>query len=216
LRLGLHTRRTALPSAAFIHSLPFILLWEGGYVNHPADPGGATNRGVTQKVYDEWRRKQNLATQDVRELSDQEMQAIYETNYWRPARCDDLQRKLDLAQFDTAVNMGTGRAVRFLQATLGCPVDGGFGATTLKAARECSDLGTALIDYCNQRQAFYDRLVVKNANLAVFQKGWHNRLKALRKELGLPGFEADVPLDRGDTGHIQRIPDIGDDPDYDL
>jgi lysozyme family protein len=205
-----------MSSDAFNSSLPFILRWEGGYVNHPADPGGATNRGVTQKVYDTWRRAQGQPTQDVRQLSDAEMRSIYEANYWRPARCDVLERMLDLAQFDTAVNMGTGRAVRFLQAAVGCEVDGGFGDGTHKAVKECKDLEKTLVNYCNERGAYYDRLVAANPKLAVFQKGWNNRLNALRKEVGLPGFEADVPLDFGDTDRVQRVPDIGEDPGYDL
>ncbi|MDM0001795.1 glycosyl hydrolase 108 family protein [Variovorax sp. J22P240] len=205
-----------MPSASFADSLPFILRWEGGYVNHPADPGGATNRGVTQKVYDAWRRKQGQSAQDVRQLSDDEMRSIYEANYWRPARCDTLERKLDVAHFDTAVNMGVGRAVRFLQAAMGCEVDGGFGDGTLRAVQQCNDLAKALVSYCNEREAFYGRLVASNPKLAVFQKGWNNRLNALRKEVGLPGFEADVPTDFGDADHIERIPDIGEDPSYDF
>ena len=116
-----------MPSAAFQAALPFILRWENGYVNHPADPGGATNRGVTQRVYDEWRTRQGLPARDVRQVTDDEVHAIYEANYWVPPRCDLLQRQLDLVQFDTAVNMGVGRAVRMLQASLGCAVDGADG-----------------------------------------------------------------------------------------
>ncbi|MDM0047944.1 glycoside hydrolase family 108 protein [Variovorax sp. J22R115] len=205
-----------MPTASFADSLPFILRWEGGYVNHPADPGGATNRGVTQKVYDAWRQKQGQSAQDVRQLSDAEMRSIYETNYWRPARCDTLERKLDVAHFDTAVNMGVGRAVRFLQAALGCQVDGAFGDGTLRAVQQCNDLAKTLVNYCNEREAFYDRLVVTNPKLAVFRKGWNNRLNALRKEVGLPGYEADVPTDYGDADHIARVPDIGEDPIYDF
>ena len=204
-----------MSSASFAQSLPFILRWEGGYVNHPADPGGATNLGVTQKVYDSWRRDQGQVHRDVRQLSDEEMHSIYESGYWRPARCNVLERKLDVVHLDTAVNMGTGRAVRFLQAAVECEVDGGFGADTLRAV-ECCDLASALMKYCNEREAFYDRLVVKNPKLRVFRKGWQNRLDALRKEIGLPGFEADMPLDFGDTDHIGRVPDLGEDPAYDL
>jgi lysozyme family protein len=47
-----------MPSAAFEAALPFVLRWEGGFVDHPNDPGGRTNQGVTQKVYDDWRRRQ--------------------------------------------------------------------------------------------------------------------------------------------------------------
>lgn len=204
-----------MPSAAFEASLPFILRWEGGYVNHPNDPGGATNKGVTQKVYDAWRRKQGLPPRSVKEIQDSEVQAIYETGYWLPPRCNELQRHLDLVQFDTAVNMGPGRAVRFLQAAVGCTVDGGFGPNTLRAVDGC-DLGATLVAYCNEREAYYRRLAERNPKFKVFLKGWLNRLNALRKEVGLPGYEAAAPLDFGDADHIAKVPDLGIDPDYDI
>lgn len=109
-----------MPSAAFAQSIPFVLRWEGGFVDHPADPGGRTNKGVTQKVYDRWRARQGLAPRDVKFIDEAEVHAIYETDYWLPPRCDLLSRPLDLVQFDTAVNMGVGRAVRLLQQCVGC------------------------------------------------------------------------------------------------
>ncbi len=204
-----------MPSAAFESSLPFILRWEGGYVNNPNDPGGATNKGVTQTVYDDWRRKQGLPPRGVKQITDAEVQAIYDTGYWLPPRCNVLQQPLDLVQFDTAVNMGPGRAVRFLQRAVGCAVDGGFGPNTLKSVDAC-DLGATLVTYCNEREAYYRRLAERNPKLKIFLKGWLNRLNALRKEVGLPGFEAAAPLDFGDTDHIARVPDLGADPDYDI
>jgi lysozyme family protein len=200
-----------MASTAFSVSLPFVLRWEGGYVNHPADPGGATNTGVTQRVYDGWRKRQGLAAQDVRQITDAEVHAIYEMDYWLPPRCDLLRSQLDLVQFDTAVNMGVGRAVRFLQSSLGCAVDGDFGPNTRAAAEGC-DPGSVMNDYCNQREGFYRRLVERKPEMKVFLKGWLNRLNALRKEVGLPGFEAAVPLDFGDTAYIAKIPEFGDDP----
>jgi lysozyme family protein len=204
-----------MPSPAFTASLPFILRWEGGYADHPADPGGATNNGVTQRVYDDWRRRQGLPERAVRQLEDAEMRAIYEAKYWLPPRCDLLQRQLDLVQFDTAVNMGGGRAVRMLQGALGCDVDGDFGPATRAAAEACS-LGTTIIVYCDAREAYYRRLAVRKPKLKVFLKGWLNRLNALRSEVGLPGYEAAVPRGFGGTGYVARIPDLGENPDYDL
>ncbi|MDS4022969.1 MAG: glycosyl hydrolase 108 family protein [Candidatus Competibacter sp.] len=204
-----------MSTTAFKASLPFILRWEGGYVNHPNDPGGATNKGVTQKVYDAWRTRQGLPKRDVRQLGNAEMEAIYEAGYWLPPRCDLLQRQLDLVQFDTAVNMGVGRAIRFLQQSLGCGVDGDFGSATQSAADTC-DLGATLNAYCDAREAYYERLIVKNPKLAVFLKGWMNRLNALRKEVGLSGYESAVPRDMGDIGYVARIPDLGENPDFDL
>ena len=101
-----------MPSAAFEAALPFVLRWEGGFVDHPNDPGGRTNKGVTQKVYDAWRRRQGLPQRDVKMIEHNEVLAIYEGGYWIPPRCDLLERQLDLVQFDTAVNMGIGRAVK--------------------------------------------------------------------------------------------------------
>jgi lysozyme family protein len=204
-----------MPSTAFQASLPFILRWEGGYVNHPADPGGATNKGITQRVYDDWRIRKALPARDVRQITDIEIHAIYEANYWLPPRCDLLRNPLDLIQFDTAVNMGVGRAVRMLQATLGCGMDGDFGPETERAAAAC-DIGVAVTRYCDRREGYYRDLAQRKPKLAVFLKGWMNRLNALRSEAGLPGYEAAVPLDFGETGYIAKVPDLGQDPDYDL
>ncbi len=204
-----------MPSPAFERSLPFILRWEGGFVDHPADPGGRTNKGVTQKVYDAWRARQQFARRDVKLIEDREVQAIYESGYWLPPRCDLLRQQLDLVQFDTAVNMGVGRAVRFLQSAVGCGVDGDFGPQTERAAAAC-DIGRGIAAYCDAREAYYRRLARQNPDLAVFLKGWMNRLNALRKEVGLPGYEAAIPLDFGATGYVARIPDLGEDPTYDF
>lgn len=194
-------------------SLPFVLSWEGGFIDHPADPGGRTNKGVTQKVYDHWRARQGLASRDVKSIETAEVHAIYEGDYWLPPRCDLLPRKLDLVQFDTAVNMGTGRSVRLLQHAAGCAVDGDFGPATERAV-EAAEIGALLTGYCDAREAFYRRLAQSKPSLAIFLKGWLNRLNALRREIGLPGFESARGLDFGDTGYIAKVPDLEPDEDY--
>lgn len=203
-----------MSTAGIAAALPFILRWEGGFVDDPADPGGRTNKGITQKVYDGWRRRQGLATQDVKSIADAEVRAIYETDYWMPPRCDLLEDPLDLVQFDTAVNMGVGRAIRFLQSAAGCGVDGDFGPGTQRAVSGC-DHGELVAKYCDTREAYYRKLVVKNPALNKFLKGWLNRLNALRKEVGLPGFESAL-LDFGETGYVRKIPDLGIDANFDL
>lgn len=201
-----------MPPAAFIEALSFVLRWEGGYVNHPNDPGGATNKGITQKVYDDWRKSHGLPAADVRSLSVAEMHGIYEGGYWVPPKCDALPSPLDQVQFDTAVNMGNGRAVKFLQQAVGAnPVDGRFGPGTERCVVGC-DTGEALVAYCNAREAYYRDLAARNPKLAVFLKGWMNRLNALRKHVGLPGFEAaSEEVDYGDVGYMARVPDEADD-----
>jgi len=204
-----------MPSPAFAAALPFVLRWEGGYVDHPNDPGGRTNKGVTQKSYDGWRTRRGLPVQHVRQITDAEVHAIYEADYWLPPRCELLSMKLDIVQFDTAVNMGVGRAVRFLQASVGCGVDGAFGDGTARAVADCDPRAT-LAKYCDVRADYYRRLIEKNPKLAVFRKGWNNRLQALRKQVGLATFGFAEPPDPGEAGPILRIPDIGIDPDFDV
>ena len=113
--------------------LRFVLRWEGGYVNHPSDPGGATNKGVTQRTFDSWRLRAGKPRADVRTITDEEVHAIYAVDYWLAAKCDTLPAPLDLVVFDTAVNMGVGRAVRFLQHAVGERDDGEFGPLTREA-----------------------------------------------------------------------------------
>ena len=195
-------------------ALKFVLRWEGGFVDHPNDPGGRTNRGVTQTVYDAWRARQRLPKLDVKQIGDHEVAAIYHGDYWLPSGCEALADQLALVQFDTAVNMGTKRAIRLLQGCAGCGVDGSFGPATLGAVGTC-DSGTLLKNYCDQREATYRRLAAKNPKLSVFLNGWLNRLNALRQEVGLPGFETLNPGGDSDADYTARIPDLGEHPEYD-
>lgn len=203
-----------MPHPALDSALQFVLRWEGGFVDHPADPGGRTNKGVTQRVYTAWLKRQGQSDRDVKNIADAEVHAIYASDYWVPPRCDLLGSPLDLVQFDTAVNMGVGRAVRFLQGALGCGVDGDFGPATEQAVQRC-DAGGVIKAYCDRREAYYRQLAQQKPALAVFLKGWLNRLNALRREVGLPGV---VAAQRGrafgDADYIARIPDIGEDPSY--
>jgi lysozyme family protein len=175
-------------SPSFDHALPFILRWEGGFVDDPDDRGGRTNKGVTQRVYQAWRATEGLPQQDVRTITDPEVAQIYYQRYWLQTKCNELRPKLDLATFDTAVNMGPGRAIKILQRAVGCDDDGAFGKDT-KAACDSCDVGEAMIKYCDIREGIY-RNLAQQPGQQKFLKGWMNRLNALRRELGLPGFES--------------------------
>jgi len=192
-----------------------VLRWEGGYVDHPNDPGGKTNKGVTQVVYDAWRRDLGQSPRSVRDSEDREVHDSYQQNYWRSARCDSLEVPLDVAQFDTAVNRGVGRAIRFLQAAVGTTVDGQFGPGTQRAV-DTADANVAIVAYCNERERYYRRLVERNAKLEVFLKGWLNRLNALRARVGIPVAGASRSLGLGAAVKTMRIPDVGEDQDFDV
>lgn len=203
-----------MDNSALDAALKFVLRWEGGFVDHPADPGGRTNKGVTQKVYDGWRRRQGQPPRDVKDITNDEVHTIYASDYWVPPRCDLLGTPLGMVQFDTAVNMGVGRAVRFLQASVGCGVDGDFGPGTEAAVAGC-DAGSTVKAYCDRREAYYRSLAQQRPPMAVFLKGWLNRLNSLRHEVGLPGHESIARgLDFGDAPYIARVPDIGEDPTW--
>jgi lysozyme family protein len=132
--------------------------YEGGYVDNPHDPGGATLKGVTQAVYSAWLARQGRPDAPVREASDADIQAIYREQYWDAVRGDDLYDGLDLVMVDTGWGSGPVTAIHFLQRELGVTVDGQFGVMTLGAVKEhlnSTDLINAL---CATRMSFFHRL----------------------------------------------------------
>ena len=174
----------ALP-VAFNRALEMVLAHEGGFVDHPADPGGATNRGVTQATYDAYRKRKGIPKRSVKELSVDEIKEIYFNGYWRPAMCQEMPNEaLSTLMFDAAVNHGPGQAIKFLQQAAGVPAaecDGKWGpksrARMIAAAANIS----SLIDECLlQRERFYRLIVERKPQLGAFLRGWMNRLVSLR------------------------------------
>lgn len=159
-------------------ALKFTLRWEGGYVNHPNDPGGETNKGVTIATYNEYRRRRGLPLQSVRLITDAEVYEIYETMYWQPAQCATMRRPLAIVHFDTAVNFGVGGSTLLLQQSLGVPVDRVFGPVTREALQR-ADHASVARRYCQVRIEFRHRRVQQNPTQQVFLRGWLNRDNAL-------------------------------------
>jgi lysozyme family protein len=107
-------------SADFLRALAFVLKWEGGWSDRVDDPGGATMHGITLATYTAWRAAHGYAAPSkaaLREITDEEVEAIYYRQYWQAAGCEMLEWPLSLAQFDAAVNTGVGQANKFLEAT---------------------------------------------------------------------------------------------------
>ena len=152
--------------------------FEGGYVNNPHDPGGATLKGVTQGAYNAWRIGQRLPVQPVIKATDAEIQAIYREQYWNPVRGDDLFVGLDLVMVDYGWGSGPVTAIRHLQKVLGVAIDGQFGLETLGAVRPYAGTsGTWLINrLCDDRTTFFQSLVT----WAYFGRGWTVRLNGIR------------------------------------
>lgn len=155
--------------------LEMILHHEGGYVNHPKDPGGETNLGVTKRVYEEWTMSQDLLTKDMKDLTVDDVAPIYRKNYWDRMKCDDMPAGLDLCVFDFGVNAGTGRSAKFLQTMIGTVADGGIGPNTLRALAlyvESEGLEATIKNFQSERQSYYESL----STFETFGRGWTRRV----------------------------------------
>ena len=149
--------------------LKAILHHEGGYVNHPKDPGGETNLGVTKRVYEE-----HGGTKDMKDLTVEDVAPIYIKGYWDKMKGDDLPGGLDLCVFDFGVNAGPGRSAKYLQKMIGTVADGGIGPNTLKAVEAyVSEHGIekSIDNFQEARQKYYEGL----STFSTFGKGWTRR-----------------------------------------
>jgi len=150
--------------------LETILHHEGGYVNHPKDPGGETNLGVTKRVYEEWG-----GTKDMKDLVVEDVAPIYKKNYWDKLKGDDLPGGLDLCVFDFGVNAGPGRAAKYLQTMIGTVADGGIGPNTLRKVSDYVNehgIEETVKKYQEARQGYYESL----STFETFGRGWTRRV----------------------------------------
>ena len=151
----------------FDECLKMLLHHEGGYVNHPKDPGGETNLGVTKRVYEKWG-----GTKDMKDLTVEDVAPIYKKEYWDRCKCDDLESGVDWVVFDWAVNSGTGRSAKAIQKICGASLDGAIGPKTL-ALIGTQNTEYVIEEFCKIRQDFYESL----KTFDTFGKGWTRRNK---------------------------------------
>ena len=165
----------------FKKMLAFPLKWEGGYVNHPADPGGATNFGITQATYDNYLRLHGLPSKSVKYISQEEVHDIYYKFYWLPAKCPRFHDRLALVALDTAINFGVSGWIQFLQEALPAPpIDGIWGRITEAAFQKANQPALAL-KVIDGRIAYRHLRVRQSPSQQVFLTGWLNRDYDLRK-----------------------------------
>lgn len=146
--------RTVFPRA-----VANVLDHEGGYINHPDDPGGETNFGISKRAYP------NL---DIRNLTQGDAIDIYRRDYWIPIKGDQLPPAVAIYLMDTAVNVGVSRAVKMLQRVVGVVEDGSIGTKTIEAVNAAPN-ALQLLDAA--RLAYYRRL----PTLVKFGRGWERR-----------------------------------------
>lgn len=160
----------------FIRSLDKVLLEEGGWSDHPKDPGGATMKGVTQRVYDAYRDRLRKTRRSVRFIEQSELEVIYRTSYWNLIKGDSLPAGVGYVVFDGAVNSGVKRSAEWLQAALGVHVDGVIGPATITAAMRDPNHDALIDRIMDRRLAFLQSLTT----WSTFGKGWKARVARVR------------------------------------
>jgi lysozyme family protein len=154
----------------FNEALKAILKHEGGFVNHPKDPGGMTNLGVTKKVWEEWV-GHPVDEKAMRALTPELVGPMYKKKYWDAVKADDLPDGLDYLMFDFAVNAGPGRAIKIMQKAIGTTPDGAIGPKTMQALKDANQ-SELVAKFSAEKEAFYRSL----PTFATFGKGWLRRV----------------------------------------
>lgn len=154
----------------------WVLASEGGYVDHPSDPGGATNMGITHRTLAAWRKVPSVSKAEVKTLTRSEALEIYRVQYWNLSGADRLPAGIDYAVFDYAVNSGPARAVKDLQRVLGVSADGIMGAQTLAAATRATP--EEVIKALSDRRAEFLRGL---RTFPTFGKGWIDRVNRVQR-----------------------------------
>lgn len=181
-------------SVNYPKALNYVLRWEGGYSNHPSDPGGPTKYGITihdVRLYV----KRNANAGDVRNLSLAQAKHIYKTKYWNRVSGDQLPSGLDYAVFDYGVNSGIGRSNRILRRLVGLPTNSTVIDQAVIDAVNKRDPDKLIDALLNERERFLRGL----RTFPTFGKGWMRRTKGVRREAHAMRREAPsepIPLPR--------------------
>lgn len=154
----------------FRQALQAVLQHEGGFVNHPKDPGGMTNLGVTKRVWEEWV-GHPVGEKEMRALTPDTVAPMYKKKYWDAVKADELPTGLDYLMFDFAINAGPGRAIRTMQKAIGTTPDGAIGPKTM-AALKAADQKDLIAKFSMEKELFYKAL----PTFATFGKGWMRRV----------------------------------------
>lgn len=157
----------------FEECLELVLKSEGGWVNHPSDPGGETNLGVTKRVWEEY---VGHPVESLKKLTKEDVAPLYEQKYWRPCYGEVLPRGLDFVVFSMGINAGPGRSIKLLQSSLGCVPDGVIGPRTRELISD-SNCAALVAKFSEARRHYYESL----KTFPVFGKGWLARVD--REEL---------------------------------
>lgn len=188
-RVNNHAEIALMARGNLARCLQITLVHEGRWSDHPADPGGATMKGVTMGRYRQY--YPNATKDQLRNISNADLQRIYRDDYWVPVGGDSLPYGVDLATFDFGVNSGPSRGVRYLQAALGVSQTGRADAITLKEANDADGKATVQ-KICARRLSFVRAL----GTFRVFGKGWTRRIADIEAKGVAMWLSRGAPLTR--------------------
>lgn len=149
---------------------------EGGYVNNPKDPGGATKYGITHKTLAAHRGALSVTPAQVKALTKEEATEIYRRSYWSQSGGDLLPVGIDYMAFDYGVNSGPAQAIKSLQRIIGVTADGIVGGQTIAAVKAYK--GDLIAAYAAERLRFMKSL----KTWGTFGRGWQKRVVSVESQ----------------------------------
>jgi lysozyme family protein len=173
----------------FERCVAIVLKHEGGYVDHPSDPGGATNHGISLRYARtlgsqlDLDKDGDVDKHDILLITPAKASLVYRQWFWNDVRGDDLPAGIDLCMFDFAVNSGAGRAIRYAQQEVRVQVDGLIGPNTL-AALQKADPASFITHYQESREAFLRSLRNPKTGASqwdTFGRGWKRRVDEVKQ-----------------------------------
>lgn len=164
--------------------IPFILKWEGGFVNDPDDLGGATNKGITIGTFGEYRKRKGLpppTVQDIKNLSDKDWYEIFKTMYWDRWKADEIKSQSVADILVDWVWASGVHGIKRPQRILGVSPDGIVGSKTI-AALNAADPKKLFDAIKADRAKFIDEICKARPKNEKYRRGWMNRINAIKYE----------------------------------
>ena len=169
--------------ADFEKAIPHVLKWEGGFVNHPADPGGATNRGIIFSLFKEYAKSLGLLpnVDALKSLTEAQAKKIYKSHFWDKMQGDKFtDQSIANITFDGFVNSGY-NGIKIVQRMAGTKTDGIIGTNSLFVIN--SAVPQVLFESIkDERIRYYESLAERKPQMQVFLKGWLNRINSFNYE----------------------------------
>lgn len=200
-----------MTASNFARAMPRVLAHEGGWVNHPADPGGVTLEGVIQRTYDAYRRRKGLSlrplTREMRRTPEwiRERDEIYRLQYWDKVEADQLPAGVDYVLFDGAVNSGPVQSIKWAQRAVGLRADGVMGQQTIDALNEHPNKAALIDAILDRRLTFLKAL----RTWGTFGRGWSSRIAGVSStaKAWAAGQHAPIPSAREGAEARGRVSD---------